>query len=294
MTPKAKNAFERLIKGVEKVVTSEKWREFLKVQAKFHNYSFNNSLMIFLQMPTATRVAGFKNWNKLGRKVKKGEKGIKILVPAKYTYFYIEDEEGNEKRVFLNQATKEQKELIKAGEIKTYSGMTFKVGHVFDISQTEGKPLPEICKPLDGEPEEAKRFFEALSKVITIPVIEEKIQGGAHGYYHIEKDVIALEVRNALSHKAKTLVHEYTHSMLDKKDSNIKQKRHEAEIVAESVAFIVADYFGLDTSSYSFEYVAAWAGADPKEILKKGNLIQKTAQKIIEQVEGKMQEDEAA
>jgi len=269
MASKVSEVFERLVKGVESVVTSEKWREFLKFQAAFYNYSFNNSLLIWLQCPEATRVAGFQTWKKLGRYVKKAEKGIKILAPMSYKKA-VEDEEGNEM----------EKQFLQG----------FRVVHVFDVSQTNGKELPEICSLLQGADGAAEKLLAALRQVIAIPVTEEEITGGANGYYHLQDDRIALKAGLSVNQKAKTLLHEYVHSLLDRKDSEVKNSRHEAEIIAESVAFMVANYFGLDTSSYSFEYVASWAGSEPKELLKKGEMVQSTAAKVINQVEQQLQE----
>lgn len=264
MSAKAKKAYENLLRGVEDLINSGRWAEYLRFQAKFYNYSCNNTILILMQCPHASRVAGFNTWKQLGRYVKKGEKAIKILAPLTYKKM-VEDEKGN----------REEKTVVRG----------FRVVNVFDISQTEGEELPEICTPLAGDSEDAAILFAALKEVIEIDISEEEIPGSAHGYYDLGNDRIALEIKNALNHKAKTLVHEYVHAMLDGKSSNLQQSRKEAEIVAESVAYIVSHYFGLDTSSYSFGYVAAWSGADPKEILKKGELIQRTAGKIIEQVE---------
>ena len=270
MAPKAKESYDKLVKGVSEVVNSKGWIEFLKVQSKFYNYSFNNAFLIAIQCPYASRVTGFNTWKKLGRNVKKGSKGIKILAPLR-------------KKVKAQDA--------KGKETDKFVLYGFRSVNVFDISQTEGKELPEICKPLEGDPEEAKKLFDALKEIIEIPIAEEEIAGKANGYYDLLDDRIALEVKNSLLHKAKTLAHEYTHSMLDRKDIEVKQSRDEAEIAAESVAFIVSDHFGLDTSSYSFEYVAAWSGADPEKILKQGVIIQTTASKIINQVEEKLKKE---
>lgn len=258
-----RQAYETLVQGVNSVLTSEAWKEFLKFHSRFHNYSFNNTLLIYFQRPDATLVAGYKTWQSMGRYVKKGEKGIKILAPL-IGKKKIETEDGEEKEVTFLKG--------------------FKVVSVFDICQTDGKELPTICKHLEGDSDAAKKLWDALLNIINIPIGEEDMDQSVNGYYSPKDDRIALRKGLSLNQKVKTLIHEYVHSKLDREDSEIKQARNQAEVVAESVAFIVASHYGLDTSEYSFGYVTIWAGAEVEEILKVGDLIQKTASDIIEKV----------
>lgn len=249
---------------------SENYKKHLNFIYQFHKYSANNIQLIKLQFPTASRVASFKDWKALGRTVKKGEKGIQILIPAPYKYF----KDDNNKTIFLNQATDEQKEKIDKGLIKLKTGISFKFGYVFDVSQTEGAELPTLCKALKGEDEQAKAVYNALKRVYEIPIKYENTKG-AKGYYNKIDNFIALNINNELNQNAKTLVHEYAHYKIHKqtdKDRNTK------EVEAESVAYIVNKYFNFDTSEYSFGYIAGWSKSkELKELKASAETIQKTS-----------------
>lgn len=263
-------ALKTIERGILKFVNSDKWKEYLKTQAKFYNYSFNNVMLILSQMPEATKVAGFKTWNEIGRKVKKGSKSIKILAP------YIK----NKEMIVKNNETGEEEKQVKKVLIGFY------VVNVFDISQTEGKPLPTVCEELKEGSKEAFLILDAMKKVITIPV-KEGNTGTAKGYYNPGKHEIVLSHKATNSQKAKTIVHEYIHSINEAKDSEIEHTRQEAELVAESVAFIVCNYFGFDTSEYSFAYLASWSrgGKDIEKIRELGERIQKQSTELIEKIQ---------
>lgn len=279
---------EKINQGVSEFFTSEKYIQYLKFACKFHKYSMNNIFSILIQYPKATQVASFQTWKELKRYVKKGEKGIKILVPVEYTYFYNKDNEFT----LLSNATEEEKEDINAGIIKTYKKLTFKIGNVFDISQTEGEPVPKLASELIGETEEAKTIFEALKNIIEIPVSFEDT-GSSKGYYHTEEKRIALNINNSINQNAKTLVHEYTHSILHQDIKTID--RETAEVQAESVAFMVCNYFNFDTSDYSFGYIGAWSSTkELKELKESADIIIKTANEIIEKIEKNLIEKKAA
>lgn len=279
---------KKLEEGIKSFLSSEKWSEYLKVQARFHKYSFNNIIMIILQKPDATRVAGYNTWKKLGRQVKKGEKAIKILAPLTKKY-------EKEKLVDGEMVTEEVTEVY-----------GFKLVNVFDISQTEGEELPELCLELMGNSKQAKSLIKALEKIIDIPIKEEEM--GYNGYFlpkPIEKRMIGLRKGMSLNQKAKTLTHEYAHYFLalkkDKGVLNLKEftegtEDYEGlyaveEVIVESIAFVVSQYFGLDTSEYSFEYVTSWAKGDINNIKKVGGLIQRYSQEIIDKLENKMDFD---
>jgi antirestriction protein ArdC len=266
---RVKQALSMLEQGVKEVICSENWGEYLKIQSKFHHYSFANAMLIFIQKPDAEQVAGYKTWESLGRWVKKGSKGIKILAPIT----------RNIKTVEFDEEKKEEKEVKKS---IIYG---FKVVNVFDISQTDGKELPNICHELPEESPEAEKILNAMYKVVRIPV-EDGDTGRAKGWYSPLEDKIRLSDKIGSSQKAKTFVHEYTHSLLDRKDAEVKRTRDEMEIVAESVAFVVCHHFGFNTSSYSFEYLASWTGGgvNIEKVQQLGEVIQKTATRIIDKI----------
>jgi len=278
---------EKINVGVTEFFTSEKYIEYLKFASQFHKYSMSNIFSILMQFPTASKVASFQTWKALKRNVIKGSKGIKILVPTPYTFFYNNDNEFT----LVSDATTEQKKDIERGIIKTYKKITFKIGNVFDVSQTDGEPIPKITEELKGETEEAKTIFEALQNIIEIPVSFEDT-GASKGYFHTVENRIALNINNSLNQNAKTIVHEYTHSILHKEN---KIDRETSEVQAESVAFIVCNYFNFDTSEYSFGYIGNWSSTkELKELKESANIIQKTAHEIIEKIENLIVEKKAA
>lgn len=275
---KTQEILEKLEQGIKDTMDSEKWRNFLKVQSQFHQYSFNNAMLIYLQKPDATHVAGFRAWQeKFERNVIRGEKGIGILAPCPYKY---------EKDV----------EVIKDGkseiEKKTVEGLRFKKVTVFDINQTEGKPLPEICQELQGNSSNSSNVIKAIKDISDIPVIEKPIESGSKGYYSRTENIIAVKEGMGMDQTAKTLIHEYVHSQLHSTDDSKLLDRATKEVQAESVAFIVANRFGIDTSEYSFQYLASWSsGKDLKELKSSFDIIQKTSNTIIEKIEKAFQKD---
>lgn len=265
---KVQELVEKLEHGVAAVYSSDAWRELLEFQAHFHSYSWSNVMLIFLQCPTATQVAGFNKWKDLGRYVKKGEKVIQILAPLISKKVEVQDD-GEEV------------------EKPTLHG--FRTVNVFDVSQTEGKPLPKLTSELDGDSETAENLVAALQSVIKISVDFEVIQNGAKGYYSPGEHRIAIQAGMRKDHTAKTIIHEYVHSLLHNKDAGNKGKsRGQIEAEAEGTAFVVANYFGLSTDEYSFPYVASWASGDGgSELVRSiGQTIQRTAHQIITTIDG--------
>lgn len=256
---------EKLEQGVAAVYSSKAWREVLEFQAHFHNYSFSNVFLIILQCPHASRVAGFNAWKQLGRHVTKGQKAIQILAPL----------------VGKKKDTKDDGEEIKKSYIYGFRSV-----NVFDVSQTEGKELPKLTEELVGNSDTAEHLIAALHSAIKIPVDFEDIQTGAKGYYSPSEHRIAVNQGMSQDQTAKTLIHEYVHSLLHSKDANNKT-RGQMEAEAEGTAFVVATYYGLDTSDYSFGYVAGWASQDNGiELIKViGQTIQHTAKQIIDAIE---------
>ncbi|NMF01142.1 ArdC family protein [Aneurinibacillus aneurinilyticus] len=183
--PQVETLFEQLVEGVQRFYSSDTWKAFLTFQSKFYTYSFSNVVLIWMQCPHASHVAGFTKWKEMNRRVKKGEKAIRILAPlmAKQK----DKETGEEKKVIIG----------------------FWAVSVFDVSQTEGAPLPQLCSELTGNNDTLAAFYQALKSIIDIPVKEEDIAGGAKGYYHIKEEYIAVKKDLDLQNKCKTLIHEY-------------------------------------------------------------------------------------
>lgn len=278
---KVKELLDVIEKGILQVMDSEKYKEYLKVQSMFHNYSSNNTLLILLQKPTATAVAGYKTWQNLGRQVQKGEKGIEILAPCRYKY-----KKEIEK---INPIT--QKPIIdsKTGEpikeVRTIEGLSFRKVSVFDISQTEGKELPSLAKEIQTNSKNSEMVIKVIKEISEVPILFEDIEDGSKGYFSPIENKIVIKKDMSYDQTAKTLIHEYTHSQLHGKD-NFNIDRATAEVQAESVAFIVSNRYGIDTSEYSFSYLASWSsGKDLKELKKSFDAIQKTANKIIDKMD---------
>lgn len=273
-TDRLKEITDRLEQGVTELFESERYKEYLRVMARFHNYSFNNTLLIAMQCPGATRLAGFQTWKKFGRHVKKGEKGIKVIAPAPY-----------------------KKTTEKDGEETVILVPHFKVVSTYDVSQTEGKPLPSIATPLMGSVDTFSDIYAALEQISPVPIGFEDIPGSAYGYYSPMEKRIA--VRKGLSEQQtiKTLIHEISHAKLHDVDLSMPNDEHPdidkrtMECQAESVAFTVCQHFGLDTSDYSFGYVAGWSsGKDLKELRSSLEVIRNTAAEIIDRVDGHLHE----
>lgn len=286
-----KEITERLEQGVKDLFTSEKYTEYLKTMSQFHNYSFNNTLLIAMQKPESTLVAGLGTWNKkFNRRVKRGEKGIKIIAPAP-----IKEKEEIEK---FDPETNEPV-LRPDGQPETeeveHIIPRFRVATVFDISQTYGDPLPELDTPeLMGSVENFGTFMEAIGMVSPAPMRYAEIEGDAKGYYsNTNKEIV---IREGMSEKQtmKTAVHEVTHAMCHDRDvmEELGEKKNQMtrEVEAESVAFTVCSYFGLDTSDYSFPYIAGWSSdMDMKELCSSMDFIRKTAGSFIDGMVENMQ-----
>ena len=270
---KTKEVFNKIVEGVQNIITSGEYEKFLRFSKKFHHYSFNNLVLIFSQMPEATQVAGFKKWQSMGRKLKKGAKGIQIIYPIKRTYTQTKIE-GQSSITDNEDEPKEQKK-------KKVEYLTYRPTYVFDISQTVGKPMPLEDTKLNSD--NMNEFFEFLKTYSPYPILEKDIFGGALGYWSKSAKHIVLKKNLSIDDKTATLLHELTHALYD--DFDYSKNRNLSETFVESVAFIVADYFGLDTSNCSFNYVTTWADGDIKVVLELGEKIQKTANDFIKQLE---------
>lgn len=275
-----KEITEKLEAGVMDLFSSGKYAEYLNVMMKFHRYSLNNQLLIFLQMPDATNVAGFKKWqNEFHRNVRAGEHGIKILAPTRKTITV----ETNE----IDTETGEKKN-------KEVSVTRFFPVTVFDISQTEGEPLPSICHDLTGEVEDFDKMFSAIQSTTSAPITFVKINDGAKGWYRPSEHLIGIKAGMPQLQIIKTAIHEAAHSILhtkEKMDAEPKD-RPTKEVEAESVAYVVSQYFGLSTDEYSFGYVAGWgSGKELKELKNSLEAIRATASSMIDTIEQELLAD---
>ena len=292
---KLKEITDRLEQGITELFDSERYKEYLRVMSKFHNYSFNNTLLITMQKPDASLIAGFTAWkNQFQRNVKKGEKGIKIIAPSP---FKIKQE--TEKIDPQTQKPVIGKDGKPVTEEKEITIPAYKVVSVFDVSQTEGKELPDIAvDALTGDVEQYSDFFAALEKTSPVPIGFEKIEGGAHGYYHLEDKRIALDEGMSELQTLKTAIHEIAHAKLHDIDLNAPKDeqqprvdRRTREVEAESVAYTVCQHYGLDTSDYSFGYVAGWSsGRELAELKSSLETIRSAAADIINSIDGHIAE----
>ena len=287
---KLKEITDRLEQGITELFDSERYKEYLKVMSKFHNYSFRNTVLIAMQKPDASLLAGFSAWkNNFERNVMKGQKGIKIIAPSPYKI----------KQEMQKIDPHTQKPIIgKDGkpvtEEKEITIPAYKVVSVFDVSQTEGKELPDIAvDELTGDVDRYKDFFAALEKTSPVPIAFENIEGGSHGYYHLEDKRIAINEGMSELQTLKTAIHEIAHAKLHDVDLNApleeqnRVDRRSREVQAESVAYTVCQHFGLDTSDYSFGYVAGWSsGKEMTELKASLETIQATAKELITEIEG--------
>mgnify|MGYP000322094120 CR=1 FL=1 len=282
-----KEITERLEQGVKDIFTSEMYTTYLHTMAKFHNYSFNNTLLIAMQRPDATLVAGFQAWkNKFNRYVKKGEKGIQIIAPAPIKE--VEEREKIDKDTglaVLNENGEPEMERVE------YVIPRFRVTTVFDVSQTDGEPIPSLeVNELTASVKDYALLTAAIEQVSPVPMRFDKIEGDAKGYYSDADKEICIQVGMGESQTIKTMIHEVAHAMLHNSDfmkQNGEEKdRLTKETEAESIAFTVCSALGIDTSDYSFPYVASWAsGKEMKELKDSMDTIRLTAADFLEKLE---------
>ena len=283
-----KEITDRLETGIQELFESERYKAYLTTMSKFHSYSFNNTLLIAMQ--GGQLVAGYNKWrDDFHRNVKKGEKAIKILAPAPFKAKKEVQKLDAQGRPVMG---KDGKPVTEVQEIQVPA---FKIVSVFDVSQTEGEPLPSIgVEELTGSVERYGEFFKALEQTSPVPIGFEDIPGGSHGYYHLTEKRIAIQEGMSELQTLKTAIHEIAHSKLhaidpeapaieqaDRPDSRTR------EVQAESVAYAVCQHYGLDTSDYSFGYVAGWSsGKDLKELKASLETIRATAHELITTIDG--------
>ena len=283
---------DKLEQGIKELFESERFKEYLRTMSKFYHYSFSNTLLIAMQKPEATYVAGYTSWQRnFDRQVMKGEKGIKILAPAPY--------KAKEEREKIDPST--QKPILDADgkpvtETVEVMRPAFKVVSVFDISQTDGKELPDIIEDeLSGSVENYAAFFEALKQESPVPIAFEDIPGGAKGYFSPLESRIAIQEGMSEIQTVKTAIHEIAHAKLhaihpdEKTAPEDKKDRHTKEVEAESVAYTVCQRYGIETSDYSFGYIAGWSSdKETKELKGSLETIRKTAAEMIDSIDAKL------
>ena len=283
---------DKLEQGLQDLFNSDSYRNYLSTMSKFHNYSFNNTLLIAMQKPDATLVAGYKAWQKnFERHVNKGEKAIRILAPTPYKIKEERDKiDPVTQELLLDKDGNPQKEEV---EITIPA---FRAVSVFDVSQTDGKPIPELAaKELLSDVEGYQDMIRAVEAISPVPIELEEIAGDSKGYYDREAKRIAVQENMSESQTLKTMIHEVAHSKLHSKeveqDEQMRKDRNTKEVEAESVAYTVCQHFGIDTSDYSFGYIAGWSsGRDTKELRSSMDTIRRTASELITGIEEQLQE----
>lgn len=283
-----KEITEKLEQGVASVFTSERYQKFLDTMARFPHYSLNNNLLIMLQRPDASLCQSYTGWKKMGRSVRRGEKGIRILAPAPY----IVDREQN--RTDGNGKTMLDRDGEPVRETVQIQVMAFKPVSTFDVSQTEGDPLPSIgVDELAGSVEGYVTLFEAMKAACPVPITFEDIRNGAKGYFSPMENRIAIKEGMSEVQNVKTLIHEMTHQKLHSIDSTTgkgpDKTPNQKEVEAESTAYTVCQHYGIDTSEYSFAYVAGWsAGKELPELKESLITIRQAASELISAIDEKV------
>lgn len=283
---------KQLEEGVKELFTSERYAEYLKTMSKFYNYSFNNTVLIALQRPEATLVAGYSAWQKnFHRQVKRGEKGIQIIAPSQRKEKEVVekfDPETNEP--ILGPDGQPETEVVE------HVVSDFRVVRVFDVSQTYGEPLPELAiQDLTEQVQNYPLFLQAVRELSPVPIRFDETEGEAKGYYNNKKKEIVVKEDMSESQTIKTLIHEIAHAKLHDREvleqAGEEKDQRTKEIEAESIAYTVCQYFGLDTSDYSFPYIASWSdNLKMWELRSFMDAIRKTAGEFIKELEGKMKE----
>ena len=265
---------DQLEQGVSDIFQSGQYAAYLTAMSKFHHYSFGNTMLIFIQCPNATHVAGYHDWRRnFGRQVKRGERGITILAPCPYR----RQEEVEEAAPDGSSST----------SIQWVQRMGFRTVTVFDVSQTEGKPLPELAKKLTGDAAQYESMVAALRSISPYPISIESFPGGAYGCCNFVERRILVQPDMSQTQIIKTMIHEVSHAKLHAPEKTEELPQHKQRFVremeAESVAYVVCRHFGIDTSDYSFGYVAGWSrGRELSQLRESLDLIRNTAAELID------------
>ena len=280
----------KLEKGVKDIFASGNFKKYLDFCAKLPRYSINNQILIMLQKPEATMCQSYTGWKDMNRFVRKGEKGIRIFAPAPYKMQKEQEKTDVSGKVVVDKDGEPVKEKV---EITVNA---FKPVSTFDVSQTEGDPVPTVgVNELTAAVEGYESLLNALKEVIPVPVSFEQIDSGAKGYYHLEENRIVVQEGMSEAQTVKTLVHEASHQALHSKEareaSGETKSKNQQETEAESIAYVVCQHYGIDTSEYSFPYVATWsADKEVPELKASLETIRSTASWMITKIDEKMQE----
>ena len=275
---------EKLESGIVDLYASDSYAQYISAMAKFHHYSARNAFLILLQCPTASYVAGYNTWKELGRQVRRGEQGIQILAPCGFEAYQIFEKKDPKTGQALigpdGQPLTEKKYILPN---------RFRIAHVFDLNQTDGKELPQIHAELTGKVEDFPGIYDRLAKLSPLPVEQEDFPGEAKGYTSFSENRIVVRPGMSEAQTIKTLVHEIAHAKLhnpkDVLDETEKKKTRQKEVEAESIAYVVCQYYGIDTSEYSFGYVAGWSkGTELAELKASLDTIHRTAGEIIDAI----------
>ena len=276
---------ERLENGVKELYASDSYAQYITAMAKFHHYSFRNALLILFQCPHATNVAGYNTWKQLGRHVKEHETSIKILAPCGFQY--VEERMKIDPKTGQTLYGPDGKPLTE--KIQTDPNR-FRIVSVFDLSQTEGRELPQIgVSELSGDVADYTGIYTRLAALSPLPVVQEDFQRAAKGYTSFAENRIVIKPGMSQVQTIKTLVHEIAHAKLHKPEDLLTEQqpkqRRQKEVEAESVAYVVCQYYGIDTSDYSLAYVAGWSrGKELAELKASLDVIHTTAGEIIDAI----------
>ena len=269
---KIKAALERIDQGLATINTDEDWLKFLRFQSLFYQYSFGNTMMIFLQNPEASYVMGYKAWNKLGRYVRKGSKGLAILAPCINKIEVFKEPEN--KAIYHDEEGEKETKKVLSG---------FRIAYVYDIADTDGSDemLPILVKGLSGNTETERDIFIRLMTVISKEFVVQEVTGtSSKGSYNLESKVITVRSDLEYLQRIKTLLHETAHAYDFEMNPDESIPRNRRELIAESVAFVVSLRLGLDTSSYSMSYIQSWL-RDKEELKAIADTVQKISYRII-------------
>ena len=287
---KIKALLEQAEQGIKDVFESDNYRNYLATMAKFHSYSFRNCLLILMQNPDASRVAGYNTWQtKFHRHVLRGEKGIQIIGYISKKINVEQERKDSNENILIDTEGKPIKDTV------TKQIPSFTPVYVYDVSQTEGEPLPQLINELKGDVDIYNDLMTAIKEVSPFPIVFEVIQDGAKGYCNPAAQKIAINIGMSEMQNIKTAIHEVTHADLHTPTLNIalnkKTTMDVREIEAESTAFVVCSHYGINTSNYTFPYLASWSSSkEVKELQSSLETIQKQAGELIEKIDTRLEQ----
>lgn len=279
---------ERLMNGTKEIYESGKWAEYISVMSKFPNYSINNCILIASQCPQASYVCGYKKWNEFNRNVLKGESGIMIFAPIKGKIEVEEPKYDERNQPVLNDDGTQTTEKV------TREYKSFRPCYVFDLSQTEGEPLPTLASRLEASVDDYDTLKSVLLAISPVPISFEEVPGSANGFYSPTEKRIVVQEKMPQLQTIKTMLHEIAHATYGHGGKDDKWDKQSKEIQAESTAFWVAGMLGLDTGDYSFGYIIGWSkDREVSELKENLELIKNTANDIVKKIDEKLSELES-